>query len=64
MYAASRDGLFKSVDAGARWTRVGKGLRNLAAVAVHPRRPAEVYVATMDGVILRSRDGGTTWQRP
>ncbi|MGH7264219.1 MAG: WD40/YVTN/BNR-like repeat-containing protein [Candidatus Rokuibacteriota bacterium] len=64
MYTATRDGLFKSVNAGGRWASVGKGLKNLAAVAVHPRRPAEVYVATMNGVIYRSRDGGTTWQRP
>jgi hypothetical protein len=64
MYAATRDGLFKSVDAGGRWASVGKELKNVAAVAAHSRRPVEVYVATMDGVISRSRDGGTTWQRP
>ncbi|MBI2467627.1 MAG: hypothetical protein HYV62_07385 [Candidatus Rokubacteria bacterium] len=63
MYVAMRDGLFKSTDAGESWKPAGKGLRNLAAVAVNPRRPSEVYVATADGVIFRSTDGGTTWER-
>jgi len=63
MYVAMRDGLFRSTDAGESWKPAGKGLRNLAAVAVNPRRPSEVYVATADGVIFRSPDGGTTWER-
>jgi photosystem II stability/assembly factor-like uncharacterized protein len=61
MYVASRDGLFKSTDAGESWKPVGKGLKNLAAVAVNPKRTSEVYVSTMEGAIFRSTDGGTTW---
>jgi photosystem II stability/assembly factor-like uncharacterized protein len=63
MYVAMRDGLFRSTDGGARWTPVGKGLKNMAAVTVNPRRPEDVYAATVDGVIFRSADGGTTWSR-
>ena len=63
MYVAMRDGLFKSTDAGESWKSMGKGLKNLAAVAVNPKRPSEVYAATADGVIFRSTDGGTTWER-
>ncbi len=63
MYVAMRDGLFKSTDAGETWKALGKGLKNLAAVAVNPRKPNEVYASTTDGVIFRSTDGGTTWQR-
>jgi photosystem II stability/assembly factor-like uncharacterized protein len=62
MFVAMRDGLFKSTDAGETWTPVGKGLKNLAAVAVNPKRPSEVYVSTMEGVIFQSPDGGTTWR--
>jgi photosystem II stability/assembly factor-like uncharacterized protein len=62
MYVAMRDGLFKSTDAGERWKAVGKGLKNLAAVAVHPKRPREVYVSTLDGAIFRSTDGGEIWE--
>lgn len=61
MYVAMRDGLFKSTDAGESWKAVGTGLKNLAAVAVNPKRPSEVYVSTLDGAVFRSADGGTTW---
>lgn len=63
MYVAMRDGLFKSADAGETWKPVGKDLKNLAAVALNPKRPGEVYAATADGVIFKSTDGGTTWKR-
>ena len=63
MYVAMRDGLFRSTDAGESWKPVGKGLKNLAAVAVNPKRPSEVYAVTAEGVISRSPDGGTTWER-
>ena len=62
MYVAMRDGLFKSLDAGESWKSVGKGLKNLAAVAVNPKRPSEVYVSTMDGTIFQSLDGAATWK--
>ena len=63
MYVAMRDGLFKSADAGETWKPVGKELKNPAAVAVNSRKPNEVYAATADGVIYRSTDGGTRWER-
>ncbi|MGH7268571.1 MAG: WD40/YVTN/BNR-like repeat-containing protein [Candidatus Rokuibacteriota bacterium] len=53
----------RSTDAGGSWKPAGKGLRDMAAVVVNPGRPAEVYAATTDGVIHRSADGGTTWDR-
>ncbi len=63
MYVAMRDGLFKSADAGEHWKRVVRAPKALAAVAVNPKRPAEVYVATMTGVIWKSPDDGATWLR-
>jgi len=62
MYVAMRDGLFRSADGGEGWTAVGTGLRNMAAVAVNPKRPAEVFAATEGGVISRSTDAGKTWE--
>ena len=63
MYVAVRDGLFKSTDAGATWKAVGKDLKDLAAVVVNPKQPNEIYTATIQGVILRSIDGGANWKR-
>jgi photosystem II stability/assembly factor-like uncharacterized protein len=61
MYVAMRDGVFRTESAGRAWTPAAGGPKNAAAVAVHPRRPGEVYAATTDGRILVSRDGGQRW---
>lgn len=63
MYVAMRDGIFKSTDAGEIWKPLGKGLKNLAAVTVNPRKTSEVYAATMDGIVFGSADGGMRWER-
>ena len=62
MYVAMRDGLFKSTDAGESWKRVGEEFKDLAAVVLNPRRPEEIYISTVDGIILRSTDGGMKWR--
>lgn len=54
MYVVTREGLFKSTDGGETWRSLARGLRDLAAVAINPRRPDEVYVATANGVISKS----------
>lgn len=61
MYVAMRDGIFRSDNAGERWTRAANGPRNVAAVAINPKKPTEVYAATADGKLFRSTDGGTRW---
>jgi len=63
MYVAMRDGLFKSADAGASWNRVGNELKNPAAVTINPKKPNEMYVATMDGTIYLSGDAGMKWKK-
>lgn len=63
MFVAMRDGLFKSMDAGASWKRVGNDLRNLAAVTINPKKRDEVYVAAMAGTIYVSADAGVNWQK-
>ena len=62
MYVAMRDGLFKSTDAGNSWKNVGNDLKNLAAVTVNSKNSSEVYVATADGKIFTSADGGVKWK--
>jgi photosystem II stability/assembly factor-like uncharacterized protein len=61
MFAAMRDGLFRSADAGESWKAAGKELKNMAAVAINPKRTDEVYAASDDGTLSVSTDGGMTW---
>ena len=61
MYAAMRDGLFKSTNGGETWKPVGEELKNLAAVTVNPKQPDVIYTVTTDGKVFLSRDGGATW---
>jgi photosystem II stability/assembly factor-like uncharacterized protein len=61
MYVAMRDGVFRTADAGQSWTRAD-GPRNVAAVAVNPKRSAEVYAATSEGAMWVSEDGGQRWR--
>ena len=62
MYVAMRDGLFRSTDGGESWKPMGRGFRNMAAIAVNPKRPLEAYAVTEDGRLYRSIDGGNTWE--
>lgn len=61
MYVAMRDGVYRSVDAGEKWTVAAGGPKNAVAVAVHPTRRGEVYTASAEGAIFVSRDGGQRW---
>ena len=61
MYVAMRDGVFRSDNGGERWTRAANGPKNVAAVAINPKTPADVYAVTADGKLFRSTDGGARW---
>ncbi len=61
MYVAMRDGIFRTDNGGWTWTTVANGPKNVSAVAVNPKKPTEIYAATMDGTIVRSTDGGAQW---
>ena len=63
MFAAMRDGLFRSVDAGTSWKRVGNELKNIVAVAINPKETTEVFVSTIDGTIYVSADAGANWKK-
>ncbi len=63
MFAAMRDGLFRSADAGESWKAVAKELKTMAAVAINPKRADEVYAASENGRLYVSTDGGTTWTK-
>lgn len=59
-------GLLRSSDGGRRWTAVGFFLGDRDAVgnlALDPRDPDVVYLATFNGDLYRSADGGRTRER-
>lgn len=62
LYAGTKDGLFKSVDAGGTWTEVLRG-QKIVGIAVSPSDPQVLYAVSEEGVVFRSQDGGATWAR-
>ncbi|HXO42455.1 MAG TPA: hypothetical protein VN999_13460 [Thermoanaerobaculia bacterium] len=63
MYGGGYLFVWKSVDAGATWTKLPAAGRSFATVAVDPGNPSTVFaVDNLDGVVLRSTDGGATWE--
>lgn len=63
MFVATRDGLFKSTDAGVSWKVIETELKNAAAVAINPKKPNEIYLSTTGGTIYMSADGGMKWKK-
>jgi len=62
------DGLYKSTDGGATWTRLTghglpAGITGRIGVAVAPSDPARVYalIESPEGILWRSDDAGATW---
>ena len=52
-------GLWKTTDGGLSWNPLG--LDFVTGLAVDPRNPSVVYAAAASGIV-RSADGGATWQ--
>jgi photosystem II stability/assembly factor-like uncharacterized protein len=66
------DGVYKSVDRGRTWQKVGLDQTyQISRVRVNPRDPNLVYVAAQGHVwgsnpdrgVFRSKDGGKTWEK-
>ena len=69
-----RGGVYKSTDAGNTWNALTIGLTDLhvSTLAVDPRTPTTLYAGATDlcsycldargGGVLKSTDGGATWQ--
>ena len=62
-YHPQGDGVWKSTDGGASWTRAGNALagKTVTAVVSSPVSGV-VWAAVEGGRIFRSGDGGATWQ--
>jgi tetratricopeptide (TPR) repeat protein/photosystem II stability/assembly factor-like uncharacterized protein len=65
LYAATQDGILKSIDSGTAWETVAIVRHNLPesprVLAVIPGNNQIVYAGT-EGGVYRSSDGGLTWE--
>jgi len=66
------DGVYKSMDAGKTWEKMGLDLtRHIANIAIHPTNPEIVFVAAQGAVngptkergVYKSIDGGKNWSK-
>ena len=62
VYASACSGVYRSMDSGARWSRLATpaGAFRAYLIAVDPRRPEVLYAGTSAG-LMRSPDGGASW---
>ena len=63
MYAATKDGLWKSTKEGTSWVRLD-GMTNgrrFTAIAIDPSDVKHLFAATEDGVVFESVDAGGTF---
>jgi photosystem II stability/assembly factor-like uncharacterized protein len=67
VFAGSVDGIYVCTDGGKSWTRANGTLKGLTVfalgIAIDPSNPDMVYAGTLGSDMLKSMDGGKTWQR-
>lgn len=63
MYVATNDGVFKSWNAGAAWTRLQGPVsgRRITVITLHPQYTNLIYAGLEHGAAYVSTDGGEHW---
>jgi len=58
-------GLFKTPDGGATWSKQGGGFRGnrVARIVINAANPSQVFVATADSGLFITGNSGDNWQR-
>lgn len=63
VYAGTTKGLFRTVDKGEHWERIGQSVTDpfISSVVLHPTDSSQLYLGGPAGV-WKSSDDGKTWQ--
>jgi photosystem II stability/assembly factor-like uncharacterized protein len=66
IYFGTQDGVYRSVNDGETWSKMGPGsfdqpVGNITAIAINPKEPAQLFIATNSSGIYMSNDGADTW---
>jgi photosystem II stability/assembly factor-like uncharacterized protein len=61
LYAATEQGVFRSLDRGQTWARLSLSVPVAAVAAAGAAGPSTLLAADREGAIYRSRDRGVTW---
>jgi photosystem II stability/assembly factor-like uncharacterized protein len=62
IFGGTQQGMLKTVDEGLSWSPVEGIKEDVLALTRHPLEPKKFYALTARGNILKSQDGGNTWQ--
>jgi photosystem II stability/assembly factor-like uncharacterized protein len=63
VYVGSTNGLFKTTDGGATWSRIETGLTNkfVFSIAIDRQVPSTLYVSVQTDRVFKSDNGGGNW---
>jgi photosystem II stability/assembly factor-like uncharacterized protein len=63
VYAGTTKGLFRTVNKGEQWERIGQSLPDLfvSSIVIHPADPSILYIGGPGGV-WKSANSGKTWE--
>ncbi|MDX2033263.1 MAG: SBBP repeat-containing protein [Blastocatellia bacterium] len=64
MYAATRHGLFRSLDGGGGWAATGNLSAPILSLAIDPVTPATIYAGTLGGIYKSVNGGGSFTLKP
>jgi photosystem II stability/assembly factor-like uncharacterized protein len=62
LFSGTKQALLKTTDEGLTWSSVEGIKESVMALAQHPMDPKKFYGLTAKGNLLKSQDGGGTWQ--
>ena len=65
LFLGAHTGLFRSDDRGRSWKKLSISTKHahldVMDIAVDPREPKNIYIATHEAAVFKSTDGGKTW---